>query len=135
MKTKCFAASLGLAVLAAGCVGTMEGKKTAGMPFLKDRIEGRYERPATEVFNAAKAVIAFNGALIYETTLHNQTNAVDNIARVAEGKVRQCRVWAKVEQLDPRVSAVTVQARTGSGGADIYLAAELEKQIALKLVR
>ena len=135
MKTILFAASLGLAVLATGCVKTMEDKHTAGMPFIKDTIQGRYERPAPQVFQAAKDVIALNGTLINETVIHGQTNAVDQIARVAEGRVGNRRVWARVEQIDPRVSSVIVQTRTGAGGADVDLAAELEKQIALKLVR
>jgi hypothetical protein len=134
MKTKLFAAMLGLTVVVSGCVGTVEGKKTAGVPFLKDSIQGRYERTPDEVFKAAKDVIAFNGTLINETILHGQTTAADNLAKVAEGRIGQCKVWARIEQIDPKVTAVTVQARRG-GGSDIDLAAEIEKQIALKLVR
>jgi outer membrane murein-binding lipoprotein Lpp len=135
MKTILFAAVVGLAVLVAGCVSTVDNRTTAGVPFLKDKIQARYERPMEQVFQAAKDVIQFNGTLVRESTLENQTNAVNNIAKTVEGKIGQGTVWVRVEQVDPQVTAVTVQARTKGGGRDIDLAAEIDKQIALKLVR
>ena len=48
MKTKFAAVVLGLVVLAAGCVSTVSGSKTAGVPFVNDTIEARYERPMDE---------------------------------------------------------------------------------------
>jgi hypothetical protein len=134
MNTKISVAVLGLALLAAGCVSTVDNRKSAGVPFIKDKIQARYERPMEQVFDAAKAVVAYNGAVVRETTLENQTNAVNNIAKVVEGKISQNTVWVRVEQVDPRVTAVTVQARTKGGGRDIDLAAEIDKQIALKLI-
>jgi hypothetical protein len=135
MNTKIFALLAGLAILAAGCVNTVTGKKTAGVPFLKDKIEARYERPQDVVFKAAKEVITANGAIVSETTLPNQTNSVNGIAKVVEGTINKCAVWVRVEQVDFKISAVTVQTRTSAGGADIDLAAEVDKQIALRLVR
>jgi hypothetical protein len=135
MKTEIFAAIVGLAVLAAGCVSTVDNRRAAGVPFGKDTIQARYERPMDQVYQAAKDVIQFNGALVRETTLQNQTNTVNGIAKIAEGKISQNTVWVRVEQADPRVTAVTVQARTKGGGTDIELASEMDKQIALKLVR
>jgi hypothetical protein len=135
MKTKLFAAALLTLALAVGCVSTVNGRKTAGLPFARDTIEARYERPMSQVYDAAKDVIAFNGAVINETILHGQTNALNDVAKVVEGKVHQRTVWVRVLQLDPKVTAVTVQARTSGGGGDIDLAAEIDKQIALKLVR
>jgi hypothetical protein len=135
MKTNIFAAVLGLAVLATGCISTVDNRRAAGVPFVKDKIQARYERPMDQVFQAAKEVIQYNGALVQETTLQNQTNTVNGMAKVAEGKISQNTVWVRVEQADPRVTAVTVQARTKGGGTDIDLAAEIDKQIALKLVR
>jgi hypothetical protein len=38
-----------------------------------------------------------------------------------------------VEQIDPKVSSVQVQARSKWGGTDIDLVHQLEKEIALKL--
>jgi hypothetical protein len=135
MNAKHAATLLGLAILVSGCVGTVSGDTKAGVPFIKDKIEARYERPADEVFRAAKDVINANGAVIRESTLQNQTNTVNNIAKVVQGKVNQCTVWVRVAQVERRISAVTVQTRTSAGGSDIDLAAEIDKQIALRLVR
>lgn len=114
-----------------GCVGTVGNRRTAGVPFLKDRMAGRYERGLDEVFEATKEVIRFNGTLVAENILHGMTNMV----KVAEGRINQRRVYVRVEALEPKLTQVTVQARTAGGGADVNLAHEIEKQIALKLVR
>ena len=125
MKTKIFAllATCGLSVLIAGCVNTVDGRKKAGMPFVKDKIESRYERPVAPVFTAAKEVLAFNGVLTSENTINNSL----------EAKVDTRTVWVRVDKIDEKITQVTVQTRTKGGGADIYLAAEIDKQIALKL--
>ena len=130
MKSKFFAVIAGLVIVSAGCVDTVSGRKIAAVPWVKDRIEGRYQRPAAQVFEAAKAVLTVNGALLNETTIHG-TNTV----LALEGRVNQRAVWISVTQVDPTVSSVVVQARTKGGGTDIELVHELEKQIALKLVR
>lgn len=135
MKMRYAAAFLGAVVLVAGCVSTVGGSKTAGVPFVNDKIQARYERPMDEVFEAAKEVITYNGTLLSESTLHGQTNAVNGIAKVAQGKVNQRTVWVRVQQEDPKITAVAVQTRTSGGAADIQLAAEIDKQIALRLVR
>lgn len=131
MKTSFLLILLGAAVLAAGCVTTVDGRRMAAVPFMKDRISGQYKRPLDEVFDAAKAVIQFNGTLLNVSTLYNETNTV----KAVEGRVKQCNVWVRVEQVDPVVTGVTVEARTDGGVANIDLAAEMEKQIALKLVQ
>lgn len=131
MKKIIFAMSLGVVLVGAGCVSTVDERKTAGVPFIKDRIEGRYERTVEQVADAAKEVVRSNGVLVNESTLYNQTNAVKTV----EGKVNQRTVWVRIEGIDPKVTAVTVQTRTPGGGSDIDLAHDLEKQIALKLVR
>ena len=133
MKTKLFAplAILALAVFVISCVNTVSDRKTAAVPFLKDRVEGRYERPVDDVFASAREVLKVNGTLQSEKTILTQTNAV----RTLEGKVNQRSVWVRVEEVDPKVTAVIVQVRTKGGGRDLDLAHELEKQIALKLVR
>jgi hypothetical protein len=133
MKTKFLLIIAALAIVAVGCVRTVSGKKTAAVPFVKDRIEGRYERPAGQVFDAAKEVIRLNGTLSSEGTLHAGTNVGGVL--VLEGRVNKRTVWVSVEQVDPKISAVIVQARTKGGGKDIELCHELEKQVALKLVR
>ncbi len=133
MKMKFLAGFLGLAVLAVGCVDTVGGRKTAGVPFIKDKIQARYQVPLEQAFDAAKEVINAKGVLVSENTLYNQTNAVNNLAKTIEGKVNQRSVWVRVEQIEPKISDVTVQTRTQGGGSDIDLAAQIDKEIALKL--
>jgi len=124
-----------LAIAAAGCVGTVDGNKAGGLPLIRDKIEARYDRPAEEVFAAAKEVVAANGVLQNEGTLFGQTNTVNQLARTVTGRVNERRVWIRVEQIEPKITALTVQTRTSGGGSDLDLAAMLDKQIALKLVR
>ncbi len=132
MRTLIFAILLGTAVLAGvGCVNTVSGGKAPGVPFIKDRVEGRYERPLEQVTEAAREVVKYNGTLLKESTLHSETNMV----RTVEGKVNQRTVWVRVEALNPQITGVAVQTRTPGGGSDVDLAHEIEKQIALKLVR
>ena len=131
MKAKNFLSLAGLAVVVAGCVGTVGGTKTFGVPAIKDRIEGKYERPANQVYDAAKSVLIDNGALLTESTLHGGTNAP---VLALEGRVNQRHVWVSVQQVQPNVSSVIVQARTKGGGSDIELCHHLEKQVALKLM-
>ena len=106
-----------------GCVGTIDGKHQAGVPFVKDTVEARYERPASQVWAAAKDVLAFNGTLHVENV----------IGWVLEGKVDTRTVWVRVEELDPKLTRVIVQTRTKAGGADVALAGEIDKQIAIRL--
>lgn len=131
MKTTIFAILVGAVLVGAGCVSTVDERTTAGVPFIKDRVAGRYERSVDQVAQAAKQVVSSNGVLVNESTLYDQTNAVKTV----EGKVNQRTVWVRIEYIDPKVTAVTVQTRTPGGGSDIDLAHELEKQIALKLVQ
>jgi outer membrane murein-binding lipoprotein Lpp len=135
MKTKIFAviAVASLAIVVAGCVSTVAGNKVPAVPLGSDKIEARYERPMEQVFQAAMDVVKFNGTLVHDSTLYNQTNYVDNIAKVVEGKVNQRTVWVRVGQENPKITSVVVQARTSGGTADKDLAAMIDKQIALKL--
>jgi len=132
MKMKIFLALIGtvstLALL--GCVETVSNRKTVGVPYIKDTIEGRYERPLDQVHQAALDVIKFNGTLVNESIIHSETNTVKTV----EGRVNQRNVWVRVEQVDPKVTSVKVQTRTPNGGSDIDLAHQIEKEIALKLV-
>jgi hypothetical protein len=120
------------ATLTAGCINTVSGNKAGAVPLVRDRVEGRYERPAATVLQAAKEVLAYNGMVTAETKLAT-TNNIPALA--LEGKVNQRSVWVRVEQVDPRISAVTVQARTKWGGRDLDLAHQLEKEIAVKLAQ
>jgi hypothetical protein len=131
MRTTIFAVLIGAVLLVTGCVKTVSDRKTAGMPFIKDKVEGRYERPVAQVFDAAKSVISTMGVLINETTLYSDTNLVKTI----QGKANERNVWVRVEGVEPKVTAVVVQTRTPGGGSDLDLAHEIEKRIALKLVQ
>jgi hypothetical protein len=135
MKTKFFLALLGLTIAVTGCVGTVDGNKAGGLPLIKDKIEARYDRPADEVFVAAKDVIAHNGVLLTEGTLFGETNSVNQVAKTIFGRVDERRVWIRIEQIEPKITALTIQTRTKGGGSDLDLAAQLDKQIALKMVK
>jgi hypothetical protein len=129
MKMKLLLVALGAVLVGAGCVQTVNDRSTAGVPFAKDTVEGRYERPVDQVYQAAMDVMKSSGTLVNETILHNPTNTVKTV----EGKINQRRVWVRVEPVDPKITAVMVQARTKGGGTDIQLAHEVEKDIAVKL--
>ncbi len=122
-----------LLVVAAGCISTVNERTTAGVPFVKDKVEGRYERPVDEVFTAAKDVVRSLGTLVNEATLYNQTNNIP--VKTVQGKVNQRSVWVRIQPVDNAITAVTVQTRTQGGGSDLDLAHEIEKRIALKLVK
>src|SRR5687767_6226588 len=106
-----------------GCYPAVDGRRGMGMPFVKDTIEARYERSPMEIWKTAKEVIGYNGQLYSEDVLKN----------TIEGSVNTRTVWVRVEPLDDRVTRVIVQARTRGGAADLEMAGEIDKQIALKL--
>jgi hypothetical protein len=110
-------------VLASGCVNTETGHPVGGMPFTKDTITSRYEKPVALLANATRVVLNRNGKLLVD-------NVVDN---TFQAKVNQRNVWVKVTDLDGKITVVAVQVRSSMGG-DIDLAAELSKQIALQLM-
>lgn len=132
MNMKNFLMVVAVAILAVGCVKTVSGNRTGAVPFSNDKISGRYARPMKQVYQAAKDVLAFNGMITAESTLAT-TNAAPALA--LEGKVNERSVWIRVQQVDPKITEVIVQARTKWGGKDADLVHELEKQIALKLVQ
>ena len=131
MKKFVVAAALVVAVLSgAGCFKSKEGRYRPGMPFSKDTIESRYERPADQVYQAAKATLEYNGAM----TSEGSTASGDTAARTLSGKVNNRSLWVQVDEVEPRITRVQVQARKGGvGRGDIDLAAEIDKQIALRL--
>ena len=107
----------------AGCVTSPDGRQHVGMPFVKDRVTSAYEREVREVWTATKDVLNYNGKLYTEDVLKS----------VLEASVNRRTVWVKVEQIDDKRTRVIVQARTSGGGADVGLAAEIDKQIAIRL--
>src|ERR1039457_5949141 len=132
MKTKVFAALVGITIVTAGCVKTVSDTHVATVSFGKDSVEGRYPRTMDQVYLAAVQVIQNNGAVITEFIPHDTTN----IVRSLQGKVDQSDVWVRVEAIDPKpITSIIVEARTKWGNKDIDLAHELEKEVALQLAR
>ena len=111
------------ALLAAGCVKTLDGDLKPGVPFVKDTIESRYERPVDQIFAASKEVLAFNGTLTGENTISN----------TLEARIDTRTVFVTVDEVEPKITRVRVQARKKAGGADVALASEIDKQIALRI--
>lgn len=112
-----------MTLVISGCVTGLDGRQRPGMPLVKRTIESRYKRPATEIWTAAKDVLKYNGTLYSE----------DLLKSTLEGAVNERTVWVKVEELDPQVTRVTVQTLTKGGLADLELAGEIDKQIAIRL--
>ena len=106
-----------------GCVETVDGRHRVGVPVLRDRVEGRYDRTPAELWAAAKDVLKHHGTLLSEDTLKN----------VLEASVDERRVWVKVEEFDTKTTRILVQARGKAGGADMEMAAFIDKQIAVRL--
>lgn len=107
-----------------GCVRTVDDRRQWwANPLAKDKIEGRYEYPVDKVARAAKDVIQLNGQLTGENTIIN----------TIEGIIDTRHVWVRIDQVGERWSRATVQVRSRGGGADISLASEVDKQIALRL--
>ena len=106
-----------------GCIRTVDDRRHMAMPFQRDKIEGRYEYPVDRVFGVAKDVLQLNGQLTGENTINNSL----------EGIIDTRRVWVRVDPVGDRWTRATVQARTRGGSADLYLASEVDKQIAIRL--
>lgn len=106
-----------------GCVDTVDGRHRAGMPFQRDRAEGRYARPTADLWVAAKDVLKYHGTISSE----------DISRQSLQGNVDERNIWITVAAVDANVSQVIVQARSRGGFADFQMAAYLEKEIAVRL--
>ena len=132
MKTKFLVVLVGITMVTAGCVSTVTDTHTATMvPFGRDSVEGRYPRSVDQVYQASVQVVQHNGVVLTEYIPHDTTNTV----RSLKGRADQCDVWLRVEAVDPKITQVSVEARTKWGNSNIDLAHELEKEIALQLAR
>lgn len=112
-----------LALVATGCVRTVDNRKLAGNPLMKDKIVRVYERPVLQTWGAAKEVLSANGLVIHEDVMQSTLTA----------KIDTRTVLVKVEAVDPKMTRVTTQVRTRMRNADLDLAGEIDKQIALRL--
>lgn len=126
MKKNAFAllSAVCLGALLCGCVNTVDGRSRAGLPISVDTKESTYERPVDQIFAAAKDVLKLNGTLVSENTINHSL----------EAKVDTRTVWVAVDEIEPKISRVRVQARTKGGRGDIDLASEIDKQIYGKLI-
>jgi len=129
MKTKLLAALFAGLLATAGCVDTVTGRKTAGVPFIKDKFESLYKASPEVIFGVVKQVIREDGVLTSEGT----TYAPNNEAKVVQGRVNERTVWVRIAAVDPQITSVTVQTRTNGGGSDLDLADQIDKEIAVKL--
>lgn len=76
-----------------------------------------------EVWAASEDVLNYNGRVYSKDVLKS----------TMEANVNQRTIWVKIQPVDDKITLVTVQARTKWGSADVNLAAEIDKQIALRL--
>jgi hypothetical protein len=116
-----FACSCLIALTA--CYTTPEGRLKAGVPG-KDTIVSRYEAPYEMVYEAAKAVLIENGTLTND----------DRVTQVMRGRIDTNTIWIALDDTEPRLTTVTVQARGSGGGANVELASEVDKLIFGKLI-
>ena len=131
MKKGFFAIIAIVTVCVTGCVSTVNDDRTAGVKLSTDKVENRYDRPLPEVYQAAIRAVKSLGELSRETNLLTTTNQV----KALEGKVNDVPVWVRVEAVEPRITAVTVQARTTWGGSQVAIASQLATQIALEIAK
>ena len=109
--------------LLTGCVGTVDGRYRAGVPWVKDSVEGRYERGPQEIWAAAKDAITHHGTLLSEDAVRN----------TLEANIDEHRVWVFIQEIDGKTTRVIVQARTKSGAGDVQLASYLKEEIVVRL--
>ena len=120
-----------LALMVTGCVSTVTGEKTAGIPFISDTYPSLYRRPPEVIFQAARQVIVDDGVLTNEGSNYNGTNEV----RFVKGKVNECSVWISIAPAEQDLTKVMVQVRRSGGGSNLSVAHQIDKEIAVKLAR
>jgi hypothetical protein len=131
MKKIIFAAFAGIIIVTAGCVSTVSDTSSPALTWSTDKISARYQRSVDQVYQAAVTVIQNNGVVLTEYIPHDTTNTV----RALSGKVNQKNVWVRVEAVDPKITELTIQARSSWGISDVALASELVTEVALQLAR
>lgn len=131
MKNLFYSVLAGAAVIATGCVKTVNDTNSFATTWGKTTITGRYQRSLDQVYKASVVVIQNNGVMTQEYIPHDSTNAV----RSLQGRVNDRKVCVRVIAVDPKTSQVDVQALTKWGRADLDLVHQIEKEIALELAR
>lgn len=114
---------VGLVLMVGACHTTLEGRLKPGLPG-KDTIVSRYEVPFDQVYEAAKAVLKDSGTLVSD----------DQVSKVLRAKVDTNTVWVKLDDSEPRITTMSVEARTSGGAAHVELASEIDKRIYGRLI-
>ena len=117
----CVASSM--AAISVGCISTPQGKQF-GVPGMRDTVVSRYERPLDQVINSAREVLSRTGSITGDDVVNNAVSA----------KIDNRSVWVTVSEVEPLVTEVKVRVRSSRGTADLVIAAEIDKQIALGLI-
>ena len=94
------------------------------MPGVRDTVVSRYERPMDQVINSAREVLSRTGTITGDDVVNNEVSA----------KIDNRSVWVTVSEVEPLVTEVKVRVRSSRGTADLAMAAEIDKQIAIGLV-
>jgi len=110
---------------------TLRETSSPALTWSTDKISARYQRSLDQVYQAAVSVVQNNGQVLTEYIPHDTTNTV----RALSGKVNQKNVWVRVEAVDPKITELTIQARSSWGVSDVALASELVTEVALQLAR
>jgi hypothetical protein len=131
MKKLIFATLAGIVIVTAGCVSTVTDTSSPALTWSTDKISARYQRSLDQVYSAAVTVVNNNGKVLTEYIPHDTTNSV----RALSGKVNDKNVWVRVEAVDPKITELTIQARSSWGVSDVGLASELVTEVALQLAR
>ena len=119
----------GVALFVAGCVGTVTQDKPGNLPAYRDRVENRFNRPANQVFEAAKRAFNSYGTITRESISPPGPNQLCFI----EGTMNQYGVWIRIEGISASATKMIVQVRAPMGGTNLEMANELEKQTAVEL--
>ncbi|HKS36117.1 MAG TPA: hypothetical protein VJW76_02935 [Verrucomicrobiae bacterium] len=113
-----------LMLVGVGCYTAGDGGLKVGVPFGKDTIVSRYERPYDQVKRATIAVLKRNGTLTSD----------DLVKKVLAARIDTHTIWVQLDDSEPRIVKVSVQARTNGGGPDVDMASEIDKQIYGELI-
>ncbi len=119
----------GATLVVAGCVGTVTQDKPGNLPAYRDRFESQFDRPANQVFEAAKRAFNSYGNITRESTSPPGPNQLCFI----EGTLNQYRVWMRVEGVSASATKMVVQIRAPMGGTSREMANELQKRTAFEL--
>jgi hypothetical protein len=109
----------GAMILGAGCYRGGDERVHFGMPFGKDTIVSRYERPYQLIYTATKEVLKRNGTVTND----------DSVTKTIRAQIDTNTVWVQLDDSEAKIVRVSVQARSYGGAPNVALASEIDKQI------